>query len=1016
MTSVHSRSFTAIGLALCACVFGGWVFGQPARADETAGGGTAVSRAPVAAPDVISFATARDHDQLIFAVVLPRPDDMASLSVEFRRWRRLQLGWPRLAELTGSPAWQYPCYLEFDQPAGWEGIPRLDRLTFVGRCPAATQTLHLQFRYPLDGGGWHESQLVLQPSDAQPLETDPAPIHRWAAAQAASFTLLAECAGDVGGFYTFASQQTRRQYELPEPEQTPPFTMNRPPAERHLYDVTTGALAVQESLQLDRMTDTNRDRGTREIAFADIPAVGVKSHPFDQMRGGVEAAHSELARLVPEDFYYLRFGSLAKLYELLDFADQWGTSLLRLATPVGSDYGVQQRVHTQLCLPDDALARLLAPAVIGEIAIVGSDPYVCEGSDITVLFGVTAKDAFQVAVDQPFARARELAPDARHEQTDYRGVTIESLVDARRRVSCYRCWLDDVCAYSNSLPGLQRVIDTRAGERPSLAATADFKYMRATVFPLDPASEDGFLYLSDAFIRRLVGPEVRIKEKRRLEVITSLKMIANAALLHGYQFGPGAPTLDELGLRNCLTLADVFDPDDGKFTWDAERGIAHNSTYNDLSFLTPLIEIGSDRATAKERDAYAEFRDRYQEYWRRYFDPIGVRVKVDQTIRIETCILPLIDLTEYEQFEDVASGEPVEIRLDRFTPSTLLRFVLHVNDGTSKQQALMGLRMLTGGTNAITDWVGDWATFWIEDTTAFERLLQRAYAYEDYEEDEGPHPAVDVFNASFVLGVHVKNKLSLTAFLVALRSFIETTAPNTVIFRNFEPYHDISIVQIAPDPSGDLAAAFRRDADADDADAVVTEDETPTTTDAAGAPSEDGPAVYYAVIGDAFYISTQATALRNLVDRLAETPAEPPPGAAVTANIAMYAAPSAAELARPAVAYLLEQQARQVSLHNMAQVWLLGRCGVLERLPLADASANYLGYHLVCPDGGAYTYDARRADVTSTVHGALSAPVRRETLPADSPLASLLDSVGTVLARLNFTEHGIATTVEINRR
>ena len=971
------------------------------------------SSAAASRAELVSVSSVPDGNHVVFVVVLARPDDMVGMSIERPVWSRSQQPWPSLPELYASPVWKAPCYLEWslpttESPPAWErnALPQLDRLTYVGRCAHDIESLSLTFRYHTTAGEIRDTELSLDLCSAQPLLGRPAPRKRWAAAQAAWLELLATQTSDVGGFFAFAAQRTREQYELPPPAETRPRWRWRLPPEDRMYDIMTGALAVQESLQLDRMTETDRESGLRDVPIAEIPAVHVASHPFDTMRGDETPQHSALAELVPEDFYYVRFADIGKMYKLLDFADQWGASLLRLATPAGTDYGIRRRVHRQLCLPETALTRLLGPAMISEVAVIGSDPYLREGSDVTVLFRVKGRRAFEMAVDSCFARTRQEISDAALQTVTHRGVPIERLVSPRREVSCHRCWLDDVCVYGNSLEALKRVLDVRAGERPSLAAAPGFRYMRACVFSLDPMAEDGFLYLSDPFIRRLVGPELRIKEKRRLEAVTSLKMIANAALLHGYRFGPRRPTLDELWERGCLKPSDLLDPEGGTFTWDAQAGRAHSSTYNHLGFLTPLIELDADRATQREFRAYERFRDRYQQYWRRYFDPIGVRFRVGRTIRVETCILPLIDLSEYDRFQDIAGGEPIEVRLDRFTPDTLLRIVMHLNDGVAKQQALEMLRFASGGTNVSTDWVGNRLTFWIEDTAAFKTLLEREYQHRDDPERRSVEP-VDIFNASFVLGVHVRNKLSLAAFLVSLRAFIETMAPDTVVFNNLEPYRNVSIVQIAPDPASDLAG-LSRTSDDGDADSA-----SPTS---APVVSERGPALYYATIQDGFYVSTQASALRKLIDRLAEPPTASTEPETIRCNLAVYAAPGAAELARPTVRYFIEQRARETTLRNMTQVWMLGRCGVLEDLPIDDAAGRYLGYRLVCPNGGDYHFDPQTVEVVSSIYGPLSDPVRLHEPPESSPLNRLLGRLETVVAHLQFTDEGVLTTVEIRRR
>ena len=968
--------------------------------------------------EVRAVTAATKGEYTYFTLEIARPDDLAVLTIEEPPWRWQGDGlWPRTVELGGQPAWQYPCALEYTRPDRWNAVPALDRLTFVGRCPAGKDSPALTLHYPLKDGTWRDVELTLDLKNAKTPSIVPPIAGRWAAAQVEWWTLLRSRTGDPGGFYTYAIEQTRRQHDMPpEDENASPGVPDvRGSAEEHMFALTTGALAVQESLQLDRMTNTDRDRGARDVVIADIPAVGVQSHPFDKMRAGREPAYSALAGFVPEEFYYLRFADLARFYELLDFADDWGTSLLRIAAASGEDYGVRARIHQQLCLPETLLARMLGPQLVDELAVAGSDPYLREGSDVTVLFRVKAREAFLLAVDPYMQEAAAAFPDATSDTVEHEGVLIERLIDPQRQVSCHRCWLDDVCVYSNSQPALERIIDAHAGRRPNLAAAQDFKYMRAIPLPLDEEQEDAFLFMSDAFIRRLVGPELRIKEKRRLEVITSLKMLTNAALLHGYQFGPGTPSRAELEQTHYLSPDDLYDADGGTFTWDAESGVATSSTYGKLGFLTPLIEISADKCTEKERTAYTAFRDRYRQYWRRYFDPIGVRIKVKPTLRIETCILPLIDETSYEQMHDLASGETIDVQLAEFTPDTLLRFVMHLNDGVAKAQAISFLSMISGGTNAASDWVGEWVTFWVEDTDAFQTLLRREI--EGAEEDDGRaerKAVLDIFNASFVLGVHCKNKLSLTAFLVALRSFIMQTAPNTVLFSNLEPYQGITIVQIAPDPRGELASDLLGESDDGDEDEVDLP--PPPAPTSAAVVSERGPAVYFATIGDAFYVSTQARALRALIDQRAEARAADSQEPAIPAHMLLYAAPAAAEKARPAVDYLLEQRAYSVSGRNLMQLWLLGRCGVLDRLSIDDATRAYLGHRLVCPDGGEYRYDQEAGTAVSSIHGSLPKLTRLDALPEGSPLRRVLDSVRQVIASLRFSEEGLNTTLEIRRK
>ena len=136
-----------------------------------------------------------------------------------------------------------------------------------------------------------------------------------------------------------------------------------------------------------------------------------------------------------------------------------------------------------------------------------------------------------------------------------------------------------------------------------------------TVFSSADKKEDGFVFLSDAFIRRLVGPASRIKEKRRLEALTSLHMLTNAALFGAWETGKlpadHAAVLAAAGLRP----EDVAVPEGKGARWEAGRQRAVSDVYNTIHFATPLIELPLDKVTQGEADEYGRFREEYSKLW-----------------------------------------------------------------------------------------------------------------------------------------------------------------------------------------------------------------------------------------------------------------------------------------------------------------------------------------------------------------------------------------------------------------
>src|SRR5262249_52470036 len=137
----------------------------------------------------------------------------------------------------------------------------------------------------------------------------------------------------------------------------------------------------------------------------------------------------------------------------------------------------------------------------------------------------------------------------------------------------HRAFFDDFAVYSNSLAGLHRVIDAHKGKTKRLVDALDFQYMR-TIFRADDKAEDGFVFLSDAFIRHLVGPASKIKEKRRLEALTSLYMLTHGAMFTAFE--TGKPPADHKaivgGIR--LTPEEIAVPEGKPAFWDPKRQLA----------------------------------------------------------------------------------------------------------------------------------------------------------------------------------------------------------------------------------------------------------------------------------------------------------------------------------------------------------------------------------------------------------------------------------------------------------
>jgi hypothetical protein len=792
----------------------------------------------------------------------------------------------------------------------------------------------------------------------------------WAEAQAARLAVLEVLAPDFG-YYGFACAATGRKYGVRVPMLEPQAPASRDRAYRRLYETTTGAAAITESLQLYRVLhDEFRDSGRRTIDVASVPGIDIAEHPWERMLAGKKPAPEPLAGLVPRDNYYIHFKSIRKFIEFGELLDQWGTNATRAYEMTSRDYDLKGRYERQLCLHSTWMGKTLGPALVRGLAVTGSDPYLREGSDVTVIFHVADRSLFLAAVDPFLQDARqEFAGRLKETRGEYHGVPVESYATPLREVSLHRAALGDFVIYSNSPAGLRRVLDASQGRLKALADSLDFRYMR-TVFRLDDRHEDGFAFLSDAFIRRLVGPAAKIKEKRRLEALTSLSMVTNAALFTAWETGKLPADHAALLAASALKPEYLYTPEGKGVTWDAGQQAAVSDAYNTIQFATPLIELPIDKVTEAERQEYLAFREDYLNLWRQYFDPVGMRVSLkDGQVRLETFILPLIRHQDYQSLREWAGAGTSSLDPASFSPETLVQATFHL----APQARNLIKRFITEGQE-----VGDTLVIRLDDSKPFRRLAELRV---QEELDPGAQTAVweeaDKISNGIPLSAGVKvpdPKAFARALAGGSGNGLFPSGPGS-------PYRGVAIFRCTSPPR-----------------------------------------FYTSLIGDVWYISLNEATLKRLIDRsLARRDGKgQPKKKTVEVNASLHVAPAAAVKARDALGLYLEWQTHRRSLVNGPIWYALDHGGLIpadapEKTRRAQA-LRYLGFVPVSPDGAEFVYDRSADDVVNRRHGSLRRPDLHTDIDPSSPLAQLLEQLRTLRADLRFQEDGINTVLTIDRR
>ncbi len=332
-----------------------------------------------------------------------------------------------------------------------------------------------------------------------------------------------------------------------------------------LFSLFSGALAVQESLQLDAMRGQVdpllgglSDPAKNTIKLSSLAGPAVKSHPWDKMLAaqlisGKKPAIGPLDLCVPEDQYYLHVRTLSKLLDIVDAGDLWGTHLFAQADKNARDQRTGERIKTQLAIQTDPLTRPFYDLVVEEAAITGGDIFFREGSDVTMLFQLKQPEVFKARMDGFLAAAEKSRPDAVRSTGKIGEVQYVSVATPDRAICAFSAYpKPNLHVRSNSKAALERVLKTIAGDKelPRLGDAVEFKYIR-TLMPRGDQREDGLIYLSDPFIRKLVGPELKLTEARRMICYNHLRMIGHAAMLYRTQFGKAPKSLDELTETAC---------------------------------------------------------------------------------------------------------------------------------------------------------------------------------------------------------------------------------------------------------------------------------------------------------------------------------------------------------------------------------------------------------------------------------------------------------------------------------
>ncbi|ACL06205.1 hypothetical protein Dalk_4527 [Desulfatibacillum aliphaticivorans] len=440
------------------------------------------------------------------------------------------------------------------------------------------------------------------------------------------------------------------------------------------FSILGGRAALEETLQLHALTQFKED-GERTVNIASLPGVQVKSHPFHEMLGGKKGEELGLADCVPPDRFFVYAGAPGAVAA---FLEDGALFLSRLGGSFRTNsirYDLTDKYLARLGMDGPWTKKFLKSGAIGETVLFFPDLFFMDGTDITAI----------ARVDSPAIVKSLLA------LIGVRGLGADSVIEigASGGQSAWWAMRGDLLFVSSNRGELEKALMLHKYRgNGSLGRSDEFRYM-LTQLPLNKETRI-YAYLSDPFIRRMVGPEVKIGQLRRIRAKAAMEHLSACALLARLD---GAASPDSIeGLIKAGYLQENYKMEGFRLAGDYS---ASSDDYGPMGALKTLLQAPVSKASKSEAQAYEQYMEAYEYYWRQYFDPVALRIddKPDGVLEASVFILPLVENTIYDSLREhlttATDGRPLNTPVLKNNPVAMLSLNL-------KTEAMGSLSSLTG--------------------------------------------------------------------------------------------------------------------------------------------------------------------------------------------------------------------------------------------------------------------------------------------------------------------------------
>ncbi len=720
---------------------------------------------------------------------------------------------------------------------------------------------------------------------------------------------------------------------------------------------------MAENLQLDKLTIAGGS-GEPTVDIRSLEGVTVREIDWEPLVEGLDPATDPLASFVPAHQYALFFPSFDDFVTVLDEAKETGTPVLRLLDMRSEDAQTHERYERQLCLPVDALSRILGPRVVKSVAMTGSDPYLRTGADLAVLFEARDDAVLRPMIDSQVATRAGAVADATPVAGELLGVPYSGFRSPDRSICSYAATVGGTVVVTNSLKQLEILVRTARSRELAISALPEYVFFRDR-YKRGQDGETACLMLSDLAIRQWCSPRWRIGTSRRTRAAAFMSDL-QAEYLDDLVAGtpPVDPLEEELpvpgggGLQ--LTVDGVVSP-----------------TYGTLEFLTPVVELSLGKVSKAEAEAYKRWRGIYQRKWRRYFDPVAVRFGVESdVVRADVTVMPLVQGTDYASIISLTRDAEVSADAGDRHEGTLAHFAMAIDKQSApvRQLASFATSFSRSFDADPLAWLGSSIAIYAEDSEFWDDARNQADDLDDFMREE-------FYRTPVAFHAEVESGLKLTGFLAAIRTFVETTTPGMTLWNTLKHEEQLYVrVTLAPGAAGKES------------------------------PLEDA-ALYYAASPESLIVTLDDAVMKRALERRVarregaapETGGQPWLGSSMCLQVDREVLSLVQDMAD-------QQYHSAMQRRSWANIAILNewRHVYPERDPI-DVHRQVWTTRLVCPGGGDYVWDEQWRTMKSTAYGHPSEPQEGP----DWPEAALrIDSANL---GITFEEDGLRARAELRR-